>query len=199
MARFTQSSRKDEFPDRPIRSVRKKNLFINADDVTIPIRFPKGRPTMTEDERGGGRGDVTYLDPRKFRRGQIQRPRARAGRSRIISCALHPLIRDSVAKSCSSCIHHPLRGLPAREGGMVTGMTLCFRAATAGLFKLINMKTLISPDVLIPASICARARARDSWISHPLKLSSHALLSTGRDDRASFRRHRPPWRGESWV
>jgi len=35
-------------------------------------------------------------------------------------------------------------------------MLLSLRGATAELFKLINMETLISPDVLIPASICAR-------------------------------------------
>jgi len=35
----------------------------------------------------------------------------------------------------------------------VTGASLSPRAATAELFKLINMETLISPGVLIPASI----------------------------------------------
>lgn len=51
---------------------------------------------------------------------------------------------------------HPMYVLGRLVQLRLPGMLLSLRGATAELFKLINMETLISPDVLIPASICAR-------------------------------------------
>lgn len=52
---------------------------------------------------------------------------------------------------------------------LVANMPLSFRAVPGELFKWINMETLISADVLIPASICTTLSLTSySHLHHPL-------------------------------